>query len=104
MKSDQKHWRSLLASWITAALVVVLLAVWFALDAMDVNLNPTSHPDGARVGTAMVFVFLAAFASVASMISALFPLVRGDLRPLISLVVIACAWAAFLFSYDHALL
>jgi hypothetical protein len=48
----------------------------------------------------MISVFLAAILTVVSVVCAVHPMSRGNLRPLIWLAGVVIAWVAFAFVFD----
>jgi len=57
--------------------------------------NPLFASDNERVGKVILSVFLAALMTVVSVVFAVHPMSRGNLRPLIWLVGVVVAWVVF---------
>jgi hypothetical protein len=89
--------RSSLAGAIGFGLALAALAL---LEATHRKADPSIAGDNVRVLKVMLSVALAATMTVVSVICAIFPISKGNLRPLIWLLAVAAGWVAFGVFYD----
>src|SRR3954471_7037222 len=96
-RTQQNGSRMSLAGAIGVGAAFAMLAI---LEMTHQKADPTLAGDNGRVGKVMISVFLAAILTVVSVVCAVHPMSRGNLRPLIWLAGVVIAWVAFAFVFD----
>jgi hypothetical protein len=99
MTSDREK-SSVRSSLVWALGSGLALAALALLEATHRKADPSIVGDNVRVLKVMLSVALAATMTVVSAICAVFPISKGDLRPLIWLLAVAAGWVVFGTFYD----
>src|SRR5262245_25033110 len=95
--TSQHSSRISLAGAIGVGAAFALLAI---LEKTHHEAEPMLAGDNARVVKVMLTVLLAAGMTVLSIVCAVHPISKGNLRPLVWLAVVVAAWVAFAVVFD----